>query len=193
MKQQDYTGYIHSTSEQAQSHGQVQSGNERTQFGSGQVQSGSEKAQSSSTSMAVQMLKNKNKPREEIKPVDKERQKIELEKFLESIRRFNCVNEEIKESYDKQDAKLKRREEDMRESLRKAEAKYFPDLEQSKDLDNFNDLDQSKDSDLDSNSSDDFVYVQNPKTNKIRCEECDEEITRKNHNRHIISLKHKKK
>ena len=59
MNQQDYTSYIHSTSEQAQSHEQVQSGSERAQFGSGQVQSGSEKAQSSSTSMAVQMLKNK--------------------------------------------------------------------------------------------------------------------------------------
>ena len=93
MNQQDYTGYILSMSEQAQSHGQVQSGSERaqshgqvqsgserSQFGSGQVQSGSEKAQSNSSSMAVQMLKNKNKPREEIKPLDKERQMIELEK-----------------------------------------------------------------------------------------------------------------
>ena len=53
MNQQDYTGYNHSTSEQAQSHGQVQ-------FGIGQVQSGSEKAQSSSTSIAVQMLKKTN-------------------------------------------------------------------------------------------------------------------------------------
>ena len=93
----------------------------------------------------------------------------------------------------------------MRESLRKAEEKYFQDLDlrssftdQSKDLDQSNDLylsndlDQSKDSDLDSNSSDDFVYVQKPKTNKIKFEECDEEITRKNYNRHIQSLKHKK-
>ena len=80
----------------------------------------------------------------------------------------------------------------MLESLRKAEAKYFPDLDQSKDLDQSNDLEQSKDSDLDSDSSDDFVYVQKPKTNKIKCEECDEEITRKNYNRHIQSLKHKK-
>ena len=80
----------------------------------------------------------------------------------------------------------------MREALRKAEAKYFPELDQSKDLDQSNDLDQSKDSDLDSVSSDDFVYVQKPKTNKIRCEECDEEITRKNYNRQIQSLKHKK-
>ena len=43
MNQQDYTGHIHSTSEQAQSHGQVQSRSERAQshgqvqFGSGQV------------------------------------------------------------------------------------------------------------------------------------------------------------
>ena len=122
MNLQDFTGYIHSTSEQAQSHGQVQFGSGQVQS-HGQDQSGSEKTQSSSTSMAVQMLKNKNKPREEIKPVDKERQQIELEKSLESIRRFNRVNEEIKESYDKQDAKSNEREEDMRESLRKAEAK----------------------------------------------------------------------
>ena len=134
------------------------------------------------------MLKNKNKPREEIKPVDKERQKIELEKSLESIRRFNRVNEEIKESYDKQDAKLKQPEEDMHESLRKVEAKYFPDLGSDKDKDV--DSDKDKDSDLD--SFDDSVYVQKPKTNRIRCEECDEEMTRKNYNRHIQSLKHKK-
>ena len=57
--------------------------------------------------MAAQMLQNKKKPREEIKPVDKERQKVELEKPLKSIRMFNQINEEIKESYDKQDAKLK--------------------------------------------------------------------------------------
>ena len=41
MNQQDYSGYIHSTSEQAQSHGQVQSGSERAQS-HGQVQFGSE-------------------------------------------------------------------------------------------------------------------------------------------------------
>ena len=91
----------------------VQSGNEQVQSGSerdqshGQNQFGGGQAQSSSTRMAVQMLKNKNKPREEIKPVDKKRQKVELEKFLESMRTFNQINEEIKESYDKQDAKLK--------------------------------------------------------------------------------------
>ena len=154
MNQQDYTGYIHSTSERAQSHGQVQSGSERTQshgqvqFGSGQVQSHEQahahrlaqshgQVQSSASSMAVQMLKNKNKPVDlrssftDLRSsfIDKERQKIELEKSLESIRRFNQINEEIKETYDKHDAKLKQREEDMRESLRKAEAKYYPDLD----------------------------------------------------------------
>ena len=123
MNQQDYTGYIHSTSERAQSHGQVQSGSERAQFGSGQVQSHGQ-VQSSASSMAVQMLKNKNKPVDlRSSFTDKERQKIELEKSLESIRRFNQINEEIKETYDKHDAKLKQREEDMREPLRKAEAK----------------------------------------------------------------------
>ena len=230
MNQQDYTGYNHSTSEQAQSHGRVQSGSERAQFGSGQVQShgqvqfgsgqvqsGSDKAESSSTSMAVQMLKNKNKPRKEIKPVDlrssftdRERQKIELEKSLESIRRFNRVNEEIKESYDKQNAKLKQREENMRESLRKTEAKYCPDFDKDlgsdkdKDLGYYKDkdkdlgsnkdkdVDSDKDKDSDLDSFDDFVYVQKPKTNRIRCKECDEEMTRKNYNRHIQSLKHKK-
>ena len=104
---------------------------------------------------------------------------------------------------------MKQREEDMRESLRMVEAKYCPDLDprsgytkkdlgsdKDKDLgsdkDKDVDSDKDKDSDLDSVSSDDFVYVQKPKTNKIRCEECDEEMTRKNCNRHIQSLKHKK-
>ena len=64
MNQQDYTGYIHSTSEQAQSHGLVQSGSEQAQSHR-QVQSRSEKVQSSSASMAVQMLKENN-PRKEI-------------------------------------------------------------------------------------------------------------------------------
>ena len=53
MNQQDYTGYIHSTSEL------VQSGMEQVQFRSGQVQFGGGQDQSSSTSTAVQMLKNK--------------------------------------------------------------------------------------------------------------------------------------
>ena len=107
MNQQDYTGNIHSTSEHVQSHGQVQT-HGQVHFGGGQVQShrqvqshgqdqsGSERAQSSFTSMALQKLKNKKNPREEIKPVDKERQNVELEKSLESIRRFNQINGEIK-------------------------------------------------------------------------------------------------
>ena len=103
MNQQDFTGYIHSTTEQ------VQSGSERAQS-HGQVQFGGGQAQSSSTSMAVQMLKNKNKSREEIKPVEKKRQKVETEKSLESIGRFNQINEEINESHDKQVTKLKQRE-----------------------------------------------------------------------------------
>ena len=78
---------------------QVQSGSERAQS-HGQVQFDGGQAQSSSTSIVVQMLKNKNKPMEEIKPT------VELEKSLESIRRFNQINEEIKESHDKQVTKL---------------------------------------------------------------------------------------
>ena len=115
MNQQDYTGYIHSTIERAQSHGQVKSGSERAQFGSGQVQSHGQaqshgQVQSSASSMAVQMLKNKTKPVDlRSSFTDKERQKIELEKSLESIRRFNQINEEIKETYDKHDAKLKQK------------------------------------------------------------------------------------
>ena len=113
----------------------VQENNGNILTGRGQVQSQSEQAQShgqapsSSTSMAIQMLKNKNKPREEIQPVDKERQKVEIEKSLEAIRRFNQINEEIKESHDKQVTKLKQQEEDMHESLQKAEAKYYPDFD----------------------------------------------------------------
>ena len=127
------------------------------------------------------MLKIKNKPREEITPVDEERQKIELEKSLESNRSFNCVKKEIKEAYDKQDAKLKQREEDMRESLRKTEAKCYPDIDKDlgsdkdkglgsdkdKDLgsdkDKVVDSNKDKDSDLETDSSDDFVYIQKPK------------------------------
>ena len=216
MNQQDYTGYIHSTSERAQSHGQAQ-------FASGHVQSHGQaqfhgqaqshgQVQSSASSMAVQMLK-KNKPVDlrssftDLRSsfIDKERQKIELEKSLESIRRFNQINEEIKETYDKKDAKLKQREEDMRESLLKAEAKYNPDLDprsgytnkdlgydKDKDKDKDRDVDYDKEKDSDLDSFDDIVYVQKPKTNRIRSEECDEEMTRKNYNRHIQSLKHKK-
>ena len=216
-------GQVQSQSEQAQSHGQVQ-------FGGGQTQS-------SDSSTAIQMLKNKNKPREEIKPEDKEEQKREAEKGLEAIRRFNQVNEKVKELHDKQVAKTKQGSEDMKNLMLEAEAKYHPDLDlrscftdlrssftdlrssftdlrssftdlrssftdlrssftdQSKDLDLRNSfIDQSKDSDRDSDrdSSDDFVYVQKPKTNKFKCEECNEELTQKNSHRHTQSLKHKK-
>ena len=175
-------GQVQSQSEQAQSHGQVQ-------FGGGQTQS-------SDSSTAIQMLKNKNKPREEMKPEDKEEQKREAEKGLEAIRRFNQVNEEVKELHDKQVAKTKQRSEDMKNLMLEAEAKYHPDLDLRSSF-----TDQSKDSDRDSDrdSSDDFVYVQKPKTNKFksakwfhRCEECNEELTQKNSHRHTQSLKHKK-
>ena len=46
------------------------------------------------------MLLNKNKVREENKPIDEEKQKEEVKKALESIRRIYQTNEEIKESYD---------------------------------------------------------------------------------------------
>ena len=52
MNQQDYTGYIHSTSEQ------VQSVSERAQS-HGQVQFGGGQTQSSDSSTAIQMLKTK--------------------------------------------------------------------------------------------------------------------------------------
>ena len=56
----------------------------------------------------------------------------------------------------------------------KVEAKYYPDLDQTKDRKSSKDLDQSEDSDSDreSSSSDDFVYVQKPKTNKFKSEAC---------------------
>ena len=153
------------------------------------------------------MLKNKNKPREEIKPEDKERQKREAKKGLEATRRFNQVNEEIKELNDKQAAKLKQQDEDMRESLRKVEAKYYPDLDprsgytntdlgydkdKDKDVDSDEDVDSDKDKDSDLDSFDDFVYVQKPKTNKFKCEACNQELTQKNYHMHNQSLKHKK-
>ena len=82
----------------------------------------------------------------------------------------------------------------MRESLRKVEAKYYPDVDQTKDRESSEDLDQSKDSDSDreSSSSDDFVYVQKSKTNKFKCEACNQELTQKNYYRHNQSFKHKK-
>ena len=94
----------------------------------------------------------------------KEEQKREAEKGLEAIRRFNQVNEEVKELHDKQVAKTKQRSEDMKNLMLEAEAKYHPDLDlrssftdlrssftdQSKDLDLRNSfIDQSKDSDRD--------------------------------------------
>ena len=115
MNQQDYTGYIHSTSQQVR-------------FGSGQAQSSSGQPQSSASDEAIQMLLNKNKRIVENKPVDKEQQKREAEKGMESIRRFNQINEEIKKSYEENAAKTKQRGKNMRESLLKAEAKYLKDL-----------------------------------------------------------------
>ena len=82
----------------------------------------------------------------------------------------------------------------MCESLRKVETKYYPDLDQTKDRESSKDLDQSQDSDSDreSSSSDDFVYVQKPKTNKFKCEACNQELTQRKYYRHNQSLKHKK-
>ena len=38
-----------------------------------------------------------------------------------------------------------------------------------------------------------ILYMsKSPKTNKFKCEECNEELTLKNYNRHFQSLKHKK-
>ena len=86
----------------------------------------------------------------------------------------------------------------MRESLRKVEAKYYPDFDKDLGSDKDKDLgsdkdkdlgsdrvkdvdsDKDKDSDLDSDSSDDLVYIQKTITNKFKCEECNEELTLKN-------------
>ena len=68
--------------------------------------------------------------RGEIKLVDKKE-----EDSLESIRRFNLINEDAKKSYDEYVAKTKQRGEDMKSLMREAEAKYHPDLDQSKDID----------------------------------------------------------
>ena len=76
--------------------------------------------------------------------------------------------------------------------MREADAKYHPDLDSDKDKDLDSDKDLFSDTDRESSSSDDFVYVQKPKTNKFKCEECKEELTLKKYNRHIQSLKHKK-
>ena len=86
----------------------------------------------------------------------------------------------------------------MRESLLKAEAKYLDqDGESSKNRESSEHRKSSKDSDSDwfkdSDSSDEDVYSNKPKTNssKIRCEECKEELIQKNYAKHIQSLKHK--
>ena len=176
MSARDINRNIHSTSEQVQfGRGQFQSGHERAQshgqvhFGSGQSQSSI--GQSSSTDEAIQMLLNKNKIEVENKQIDKEEQMREAEKGMESIRRFNQINEEIKKSYDEYAAKTKHREKNMRESLLKAEAKYLKDedRESSRDGESTRDGDKSSDSD----SSDEHFHSKMPKTNssKIRCEE----------------------
>ena len=66
------------------------------------------------------------------------------------------------------------------------------DKDKDKDVDSDKDVDFDKDKDSGLDSFDDIVYVQKPKTNRIRCEECDEEMTRKIYNRHIQSLEHKR-
>ena len=143
------------------------------------------------------MLKNKNKIRGEIKLVDKKEQDP-----LELIRRLNLINEDAKKSYDEYVAKTKQRGEDIKNLMREAEAKYHPDLDQSKDINVDSDprsgytnkdlvSDKDKDSGTDTGSSVYFT-TSKPKTNKFMCEECNEELTLTNYNRHIQSLKHKK-
>ena len=61
--------------------------------------------QSSSSDKTIQMLLNENKTEVKNKPIDKEEQKREAEKGLETIRIFNQLNEEIRKSYDEQEAK----------------------------------------------------------------------------------------
>ena len=68
-----------------------------------------------------------------------------MEEALESIKRLNQINEEIKESYDKVVAVLKQREVDLHESLRKTKAKYFPHRESSKNRESSKDRVLSKD------------------------------------------------
>ena len=207
MNAQENNGNILTGNGQVQTHGQVQSQSQsQSQFGGGQAQSQSEQVQSeqdkpyevqcSSTSKAVQMLK-KNKVRGEIKLVDKKE-----EDPLESIRRFNLINEDAKKSYDTYVAKTKQRGKDMKNLMREAEAKYHLDLDQSKDIDVDSDplsgytnkdlgSDKIKDSGSDTDSSIDFT-TSKPKTYKFKCKECNEELILKNYNRHIQSLKHKK-
>ena len=76
--------------------------------------------------------------------------------------------------------------------MREAEAKYHPDLDSDKDKDLDSDKDLFSDTDRESSSSDDFVYVQKPKTNKFKCEECNEEFNHLNIKRthdYVIEIK----
>ena len=76
-------------------------------IGRGQFQS------SNASDKALKLLSNKNMIEGINKPIDKD-----VEKSLESIRRFNQINEEIKKSYDENVAKTKQREKNC-ESLLK--------------------------------------------------------------------------
>ena len=90
--------------------------------------------------------------------------------------------------------------------LLKSEDKYLKDEDRKSSRDRESSRDRDKDSDSDSDASKDLdkdsvsdssdadVFSKMPKTNsiKIRCEECNEELTQKNYGRHIQSLKHKK-
>ena len=88
----------------------------------------------------------------------------------------------------------------MKNLKREAEAKYHPDLDQSKDIDvdsdplsgyTNKDLSSDKDKDLGSDTDSSIVFTTSkPKTNKFKCEECNEELSLKNYNRHIQSFKH---
>ena len=108
-------------------------------FGGGQAQSSSERAQSlrgqsssrgqiSSRStigeiessypyMAIQMFSNKSKKIVQNNPLVIEEQKKKVEDPLESNRRFNQMNEEIKNSYDEREAILRQREKKMHEVM----------------------------------------------------------------------------
>ena len=87
----------------------------------------------------------------------------------------------------------------MRESLRKFEAKYYPDLDPrsgytNKESSKDSSRESSRDSSLDreSSSSIGFIYFQKPKTIKFKCEACNQELNQENYYRHNQSLKHKK-
>ena len=81
---------------------------------------------------------------------------------------------------------------------RDKDQKLSRDLDKDKhsdsDSDSDSDASNDMDKDADSDSFDEIVYVKKPNRNcnKIRCEECNEELAQKNYSRHIQSLKHKK-